>query len=257
MNEEVTGALCGTQKFDKEALAKLGRIALAGQKITDVMEKTGLSRSTISKLLNQKMSGPPSVDTLRKLAGDENSPLFRKMLEACGHSVEWQDELCAFRGVVHQMESASEPHFIERPWSSTEAMGALVGALEAKNVGTQYQIDYRPGECFAVTTDKNGQRIIGVPVVVNEGDFDAREVIRTAIKGLTQSIAYWGLSDMVTLLLTNSAAAFYVLKSMPNLSRNMAVLLVSKNGNGFQDQATVVPAEKNSQETATFPFKLV
>lgn len=256
MKDEVTGALSSSETFDKETLARLGRIALGGQKISDVMEQTGLSRSTISKLLNQKMSGPPSVDTLRKLARDENSLLFRKMLEACGHPVEWQDELSLFQRVVREMDAVSDTHTIGTQWSCAGAMSTLLVVLEEKKYGTQFQIDYRTEGYFGICTNESKLRIIGVPVVVDDTVFDVRNIVNVAIRGITRGIAQWGLSDIVVLVLTNSASAFSVLKKMPNLSKQMAVLLASENGNGFQEQAIIEPIEKGHGTNVVFPIDL-
>ena len=256
MHEEVIGGLNGAEKFDREELAKLGRITLRGRKISDVVEESGLSRSTISKLLNGKMKAPPSVDTLRKLAGDENPQLFRRMLEVCGHSSEWQDGLQAFRTVMQQTDGLPEDNLMKRQWSSAEAMGTLIDALEEKKYGTQFRIDYRTEGCFCALTDVSDLRIIGVPVIVNDSKCDARSVVSAAIKGITKGIVYWGLTDVVVLVLTNSPTAFNMLKEMPNLSKRMAVLLTAKDGKGFRDQAVVEAIEKEGDDDEKFPLDL-
>ena len=256
MSEEVIGGLSGTERFDREELAKLGRIALRGRKISDVMEESGLSRSTISKLLNGKMKAPPSVDTLRKLAGDENPQLFRRMLEVCGHSSEWQDGLRAFHAVVQQTDGLPEGQQARRQWSSAEAMGTLIDALEEKKYGAQFRIDYRAEGCFCALADESDLRIIGVPVVINDDNCDARSVVSVAIKGITKGIVNWGLTDVVVLVLTNSPAAFNMLKEMPNLSKRMAVLLAAKDGKGFWEQAVVEAIEKEGDADEEFPFDL-
>lgn len=256
MSEEVIGGLNGAEKFDREELAMLGRIALRGRKISDVMEESDLSRSTISKLLNGKMKAPPSVDTLRKLAGDKNPQLFRRMLEVCGHSSEWHDEIQAFRNVIKQTDGLSEDALMKKQWSSAEALGTLVDALEAKKYGTQFRIDYRAEGCFCIRTDENKLRIIGVPVIVNDSKYDARTVVSTAIKGITQGVVYWGLTNVVVLVLTNSPTAFNMLKEMPNLSSQMAVLLAARDGKGFREQVAVEPIEKEDDADEEFPFDL-
>lgn len=254
MHEDVMGELNGPGKFDKEELAKLGRIALRGRKISDVVEESGLSRSTVSKLLNGRMQMPPSVDTLRKLAGEENPHLLRRMLEVCGHSSEWQDGIQAFATVMQQVDGLSEDGQVKRQWSSAEAMGTLIDALEAQGYGTQFRIDYRAEGCFCAITDKSALRIIGIPVVANDGKCDARSVVSAAVKGITKGIVYWGLTDVVVMVLTNSPAAFNMLKEMPNMSNRMAVLLAAEDGNGFREQAVVEQMEGEPDEE--FPFVL-
>lgn len=95
MNDETIGVSAGKGIFDKQALAELATTAVGGRSISDVVAQTGLSRSTISKILNQKLRFRPSIVILRRLAGEESSPLFRAMLEACGYPNEWQDYLAA------------------------------------------------------------------------------------------------------------------------------------------------------------------
>lgn len=256
MREEVMGGLNGTEKFDRNELSKLGRIALRGRKISDVVEESGLSRSTISKLLNGRMQAPPSVDTLRKLAGDENPQLLRRMLEICGYSSEWQDGLRAFRDVMQRTDGISEDGLAKRQWSSAEAMGTLINALEAKKYGTQFRIDYRAEGCFCALADESKLRIIGVPVIVNDSKCDARSVVSAATKGIAKGIVHWGLTDIVVLILTNSPAAFNMLKEMPSITDKMAVLLAAGDGNGFREQAVVEQMEKVSDADEKFPFDL-
>ena len=259
MNEEVTGASIRVQAFDREALAKLGRIALGGKKIADAMEQTGLSRSTISKLLNRKMSGPPSVDTLRRLAGDEHSPLFRNMLEVCGYPADLQEELNSFHSLVRNADNMS---CITVSWSAEDAACSLLKGLMLKQYGTQFQIDFQEKAYFVIIINKPEKaavkkiKVIGVPVIVNEEVCDARKLVNTAIRGTTQGIAQCGLSDVVVLILTNSPTAFSTLRNMPNLSKQMAVLLASKNGNAFCKQAVIEPIEKEQDSDLVFPFEL-
>lgn len=259
MNEEVTGASNRGKAFDREALAKLGRIALGGKKISDAMEQTGLSRSTISKLLNRKMSGPPSVDTLRRLAGDEHSPIFRNMLEVCGYPADLQEELNSFHSLVRNADNMS---CITVSWSAEDAACTLLKWLMIKQYGTQFQIDVQEKTFFVVyihDTKKevlNTIKIIGVPIIVNEKACDARNVVNTAIRGTTRGIARCGLSDVVVLLLTNSPTAFSTLRNIPNLSKQMAVLLASENGTAFCEQAVIEPIEKEQDRDIVFPFEL-
>ena len=251
--KEAIGASSRAATFNKEALARLGRIALGGQRISDVMEQTGLSRSTISKLLNQKMGSPPSVDTLRRLAGG-NSSLFQKMLEACGHETEWQDEINEFHRLVQKTEVMVPGGVVA--WRPANAVSTMSGALLEKKYGTQLQIDCQSESFFGIRTDMSDLQIIGVPVAVNDSENDARNVVNTAIRGITGGIARWGLDNIVVMILTNSPSAFAVLKEMPNLSEKMSVLLVSENGQGLRKQAVIEPLEKGIGDMQEFPFRL-
>lgn len=256
MNEEVTGASNCVESFDRDELARLGRIALRGQKISDVMTQTGLSRSTISKLLNRKMAGPPSVDTLRRLAGDETSPLFRSMLKACGYPAQLHDELNAFRRTVKETQILPNVEKRNAFWSGANALAALVNTLEKKAYGSHFQVDYYTEGYFGLSLGEDAPRIIGVPVAVNMSDCDTRDLVSRAIRNTAMGIARWGLTNVVVLVLTNSAPAYTVLQRMPNLSKQMAVLLASEDGNEYQEQAVIDPIEKENGTEVTFPFEL-
>lgn len=257
MNEEVTGAPSEKFDYDRMELARLGHIALQGRRISDVMEQTKLSRSTISKLLNQSMKGRPSVDTLRKLTGDDRPALLRRMLEACGYppdTLEAADDFCR---KVEETPIRSDAAAVRVIWSASRALAMVLDSLEAKGYGTRFSIDYRADGCFAV--DLGGQAyplLVVIPVIRQEPELSSNRLMRLALEGVSKGIARWGMEHTATLVLTDSPSAFRLLQQLPNLFQVMAVAVVSEDGRGFARQYTIIPTHPSADPAAAFPVDL-
>ena len=130
MNDDVIGAPAGAVDFDRPAMARLTRMALRGRSISEATEETGLSRSMISKLLNQNLKNPPTVNTLRKLNIGNPPELFRQMLIACGYPLDIQDEINAFLRIVEEMPAFADVRSDRLAWNSSHAL-AMVPAEKA------------------------------------------------------------------------------------------------------------------------------
>ena len=70
--------------FDAQRLAQLGRSIVGEQTIQDFCQKTGLSRSLVSRLVNGTLKAPPRIRSIYRFAGDD-AKLADQMLEACGY----------------------------------------------------------------------------------------------------------------------------------------------------------------------------
>ena len=71
--------------FDRKKLAQIGRMVIGNRSIQEFCEERELSRSLVSKLLNQTLNGPLTIRSIHKFVGDGKEHLINEMLEACGY----------------------------------------------------------------------------------------------------------------------------------------------------------------------------
>lgn len=259
MNEEVIAAAPGAyESFDREAMARLARIATRGRSISEVMKLTGLSRSTLSKLINGNAKTRPKINTLHRLNMDDQPMLLRQMLAACGYPQDIQDDIAAFRHFVDETPVCADAAPERTPWSAGRALAMVLESLETKGYGNRFKIDYRTDGVFALSTGKQDPLLICVPLVLPTPEMVSREVVCTALEQIAKGITWWGLDHTVTLLLTDSPSVFRLLKETSNMLQvmAMAVVAVSEDGRYFDKQHTIVPPEALSGLSGDFPVDL-
>lgn len=251
MNDETTGALSHAA-FDRERLAQLVRVAIGSKKIKTVMEETGLSRSTISKLLNANAVSLPSSDTLLKLTGGTPSPLFWQMVEACGTTREQQQQLRNLQMLADNFTPVPQPKSFR--WSSHHALCAVLRSLEQGGYGADFQIDYRSEGIFAVDMGEQYPLLTCIPVVTDGQD--SSQVLSLARNGLADAFTRWDLSDSLFFLLTDSQPVFELLQQLPNPTVRLAVALVGEDGMTFRAQQEIRPLIPAYAAETEFPVNL-
>ena len=256
MNDDVIGAPAGGVDFDRPAMARLTRMALRGRNISEATKETGLSRSMISKLLNQNLKNPPTVNTLRKLNIGNPPELFRQMLIACGYPLDIQDEINAFLRIVEETSAFADVQPDRFAWSSSHALAMVLDNLESKGYGNRFDIDYRADGIFAVDAGTAFPALICVPVIMSEPELKADQVAKLALQGIKKGIELWGLEDTAFLVLTDSPTAYRLLRHLPNRSKIMAVAMASEDGHSFVRQCTIQPTNPQSDDPGLFPLDL-
>ncbi len=109
----------------KQAMGQLSTVAFA--------EKTGLSRSYISRCLNKKLADPPVISSLKKIAAATDTITYAELLDACGYD---------------SKKYASEPLlFEEDAWTP---VNTILPALFETRYKWSYNANIRPGEPFIV-----------------------------------------------------------------------------------------------------------
>lgn len=253
MKDDTTGIPVQATSFDRDLLAQLVQIAIGGRKITEVMAQTGLSRSTISKLLNGNATSFPTTDTLLKLAGG-TGPLFWKMLAASGSTSEQQEKLQRIRNLSQSFSAEHTPG--HTPWSRHSALAAVLRSLERGGYGTAFSIDYLSEGIFAIdpVTEEPGPLLVFIPIVTTEQDPEA--ILKIAKDGLASAFTRWDISDNVYFLLTDSQAAFDLLSQLPNPTTRLAVARASDDGDTFCAQHVIPPFIKAYEVHGAFPVIL-
>jgi len=75
-----------TVVFDKRRFANLLKEAIGDRTTPKYADLTGVNRTYISKLLNEKLSSPPSPKIIKRLASDAyNNLLYEDLMDAAGY----------------------------------------------------------------------------------------------------------------------------------------------------------------------------
>lgn len=84
------------KSFDQTTFSKLLTDAIGTRRKKDFAALIGISAEHLSRIINQKFSTPPSIDTLKKIATHaDNNVTYQELLEACGYISE-KDALSDF-----------------------------------------------------------------------------------------------------------------------------------------------------------------
>lgn len=76
------------QDFDKLALSRLIRLAIGSRTQLEFSEQIGISAAHLSRLVRGRVDSPPTINTLKKIAGHaENGVIYQALLDACGYSL--------------------------------------------------------------------------------------------------------------------------------------------------------------------------
>lgn len=245
MKEETIDSPNRSVDFDPDKFAQLMNYVLAGRKIEEVKTQTGLSRSTISKLKNGNAKSKPTEDTLRKLAGGEQNALYWKMLEACGGMNDVQARMQNFKGVMQNTSLTTDSTHMVLPWSSATAFAIVANSFRNGGHRKNIQFDYRDDGVFAVDMGDSKPLMVFVPIVAE--NTNPETVVGEAEEGLANGMTWWGISNVVYILLTNSRSVYELMKAFPNPTKTMAVALAPEGGSGFVEH-TVIPATMLKQK---------
>lgn len=126
--------------FDQTTFSKLLANAIGSRRKKDFASLIGISAEHLSRIINQKYSTPPSIDTLKKIATyADNNVTYQELLEACGYISE-KDALSDF---TLPIESVTSSRFVKATLlTALESLGiSWEIANEAEN--TPYDLTIR------------------------------------------------------------------------------------------------------------------
>lgn len=231
--------------FDAQRLAQLGRSIVGEQTIQDFCQKTGLSRSLVSRLVNGTLKAPPRIRSIYRFAGDD-AKLADQMLEACGYpsgAIAHMREIPALlRDAEKEPAVPAAPHLAECNYFG---LALMLNGLTRGNYGTTFQIECGVDDTFALHLESN-QTIVGIPAFC-ANEFQIEDVWRKALHTLAVALTKQNSSNTCYFLLTNSQQLYSKLKVTPNIDYRLAVLLTT-DGRDFQSQYVIAPHIADEEE---------
>lgn len=145
-----------------ELLARYGREIKGSKTIATLTEESNLSRSFLSKLINQNLLSVPSKRSLKSLAILSDGKItYNQLLEAAGYLAqdeEKKDEREEDKEI--SFEKAIFEHFLVKP--ASVALQMIISILSAFEITENLHIDYS-SDCFQISSEMYSGKIICLP----------------------------------------------------------------------------------------------
>ena len=244
--------------FDSMRLSQLGRAVVGEQTVQEFCQKTSLSRSLVSRLLNGTLKAPPTIRSIYRFAG-ENGQIVDEMLNAGGYPTGAIAHMKKMPNLLREANKEfpvlSALHLVE---SNASGLTLTLNTLVRQEYGEQFQIDYRIDGTFAIR-QVAGYTLVGIPAFCSDETY-SDDVWRQALRALAQALTRWNDSDVCYCIFTNSSQIYSKLKITPNLDYKLAALITT-DGRFFQSQHVIAPYGASEEEkddyVKNFPVWLV
>lgn len=224
--------------FNPQRLAQLGRTVVGDQTVQEFCQKTSLSRSLVSRLLNGSLKAPPRIRSIYRFAG-ENSQIADEMLMACGYPASAVAHMRKTPALLREAEQdSSVPYAPFLADSLTSGLTLMLNVLTQQNYGDRFQIDYRSDGTFAINNIAN-HTLVGIPAFCSD-EAQADNVWRQALHNFAMALRRWNSPGICYILLTNTSQIYTKLKATPNLDYKLAALF-TQNGQDFLAQNVIAP----------------
>lgn len=216
--------------FNREKLAQIGRMVIGNRSIQEFCEERELSRSLVSKLLNQTLSGPLTIRSIYKFVGDGNEHLINEMLEVCGYPTVALDLLKKMKD--HTPPSMSEQHnpMDDTDWQPTAGLQLVLDKLFENAFGDHFRVDFRSDGLFAIESGPDNSKFVGIPAFCSSTQNSVCDYEHT-LKQFGRALSIWSPAESFYCILTNSKGLADELSLMPNLGFGLAILLTTDRHN--------------------------
>lgn len=241
-----------SNQYNPSRLSELAQLAIGTRSIADFCEQTQLSKSFVSRILNAKLSGPPSKRTLCKFAGSHASPQngvrLEDMLVAAGYDTTIDTSMsskhCPSEGDYETtLTNMVQMHFSEFP---AFGLSILINALMTKGYGTEYSIEFQPS-VFSLEIKQLTDfdlKIVCIPAFCNS-ESGIMNIQVSVLTRLILSMSHYAVDKSIFFVMTDNDQLYYeLINSLPVVPKmKLAVLLINKDYNGFSKQEIIASKE--------------
>lgn len=216
--------------FDREKLAQIGRIVIGNRSIQEFCEERDLSRSLVSKLLNQTLNGPLTIRSIYKFIGDGNEHQMNEMLEACGYPPVALELLDKMKDLKPSSKSEQYDPIDDTNWQPTAGLQLVLDKLFESGFGDHFRVDFRSDGLFAIETGPDNSKLVGIPAFCSSLQNSDNDYEHT-LKQFGKAVSIWSPAESFYCILTNSKGLANELASIPNLGFGLAILLTTDRHN--------------------------
>lgn len=210
--------------FDAGRLAEQVRLAIGERSLSSYAEAAGVSKSYVSKIINQKLTSesPPSRKVLMKMAeaAPQNGVTLYDLFSSCGYDTEelmtkkisdepeWMGLLTS---TIQQYYNVSMP---------MTAPCVLMNALSLNGAETQMNVVTR-GSYFEITTPENGNTYIGIQAFVQN-----RAAFLLMYKTVLATLLVLADRDATFYVLTDNQEFYQILTEDLKVAKGMKVAIL-------------------------------
>lgn len=251
-----------SKEYDSKKLADLARRAIGTRSIAEFCDETKLSKSLVSRILNEKLVSAPTRRTLYRFAGTnakpQNGVSLGDMLIASGYEAVTEDFLVnEFENEERERVNIAE--CIQLYYSQFPALGLnlLLNVLTNKGHVEIYSIDFAQGTFSIKVKPLENQytNIVAIPAFCN--DNSKTTAIHVAVlTSLISSINVHPIKESLFLVMTDNMQMYQLLLSSLPVLQNMklAILLTKDNYEEFSKQDAIISDAHDS--ISEFPLIL-
>lgn len=240
-------------EMDRSRLAQIGRMIVGNKSIQTFCEERDISRSLVSKLLNQALANPPTIRSINKFVGGGNEHLLNDMLEASGYPPVTLDLLEKLNNqpipsAGEQVESLDESN-----WPPTAGLQLVLEKLLERAYGNRFEVDFRSNGLFAIKTGPDNHKMVGIPAFCSSNQGPDSVYEQTLILfGSATSI--WDPTESFYCILTNSINLAEEFESIPNVEFNLAVLLTTDRHNFSGHRVTAQMGDNENTDDSILKY---
>lgn len=210
--------------------------AIKGKRsIGDLVLESGLSRSFVSKIINQNLLSVPSKRSLKMLSDVPGHNIsYTALLEAADYDFVESDTDIEVETV--SFEKAASDYYSEKPASF--ALGLLLDLLVKKGFTESFDVKFTTDNFYIKPSDKTFE-VVGIPVFFsNNADVEGACLI--AIRKFIDAIYKIGeLASYIYLITDNSAAYQYMIKVLPPSPKGFVYVSYTNDYKHFMKQYDV------------------
>lgn len=218
-----------------ELLAEYAARIKDDRSIVELVEQSGLSRSFISKLLNQNLLSVPSKRSLKMLSNIPGHNIsYSSLLEAAGYDL--LDQNTDLKPVAISFEQAVNDHFSEKPASF--ALGIMLDLLIKKGYDDPFDIQFTKDDFFIKPKNYDFE-IVGIPVFYSGND-ETKEAGFVALRKYINSIGRIKHEMSYIYLITDNLAVYqYIKNALPPSDDWKLYVSYTNDYKNFQNQYDV------------------
>lgn len=263
---EVDADASREKAFNKKLLANLGKKILNGQQVEEFCRETGLSRSFVSKLINEKLDAKPRRRSLLRMIGENcssrNGVTAKELLLAAGYY--YSEPHDKNEVPVNKTDCGSLPladvisvHYAPSP---TCGLSHFLDGMINHGYGRLFNIRYQPG-MYRIILESTQQEFIVVPAFCQDSS-GITAVKVSALERVVMALNFANdFSRTFYFVITNQKTIFEDLRNFRVLEKMLlSVLLVDDENTGFADQFLLTQdrsySSKKEMIDKGFPFAL-
>lgn len=217
-------------EMDRPKLAQIGRMIVGNKSIQMFCEERDISRSLVSKLLNQALVTPPTIRSINKFVGGGNEHLLNDMLEACGYPPVTHDLLEKLKDQATPSAGEQVDSLDRADWSPTAGLQLVLDKLLEREYRDCFQVDFRSNGLFAIKTGSGDYKMVGIPAFCSSNQ-DSDSVYEHTLIQFGRALSIWNPTKSFYCILTNSIKLAKEFEAIPNVEFNLAVLLTTDRHN--------------------------
>lgn len=240
-------------EIDRPKLAQIGRMIVGNRSIQEFCAERDLSRSLVSKLLNQGLVNPPTIRSINKFVSGGNEHLLNDMLEACGYPPVTRDLLQKINNQPGFDAEVKNGPLDDADWPVTAGLQLVLDKLLEHAHWNCFKVDFRSDGLFSIKTNPDSTEMVGIPAFCSSVQ-DCDSLYEQTIIQFGRALEIWDPKKSLFCILTNSTGLAKELEAIPNVKFNLAILLTTDRHNFSGHRVTAQMGDNENMDDSILKY---